>query len=203
MDIAVFDPTLRGQAVDLAVVVKTLLRDGDDDGHRLVLRRALQADLSGDAATIVEGRPIDADGARLRDGAEMQFDSLTLVEAISFGGVARQGDAFAEGNHQAFLVQIAALEIQGVDENIASVAQVCDGGGEETLGGEDGVIIPAFGAGELPKLEDSRIEGEIIKILQMIRIYLIQGYSCFKKRLLLCPQISDRRGKRRSRRAGT
>ena len=61
-------------------------------------------------------------------------------------------------------MQVAALEIQGVDEDVTGITQVGDGGGEEASGGENGVIIPAFGAGKLPEFEDPWIDGKVIEI---------------------------------------
>ena len=108
---AILDVAFGGQAVDLAVVVKALMLDGDDDGHRLVLGRAAQADLCLDAAPVVEAWPGNRYLPRLRADLEGEPRSLAFKGRISFCAVARQGNAASQGDNQAFLVQITGSEV--------------------------------------------------------------------------------------------
>ena len=48
MYVSILDGSFSWQAVDLAVVVEALFSDRDDDGHRFVVRRLAEAEISAD-----------------------------------------------------------------------------------------------------------------------------------------------------------
>jgi hypothetical protein len=84
---------------------------------------------------------------------KVQFEAGVFEVAISFGGVAREGDPFSKWDDQSLLVQFACFEVHRVNEEVARIAEVRDGGGEETPRAEDGVVVPAFNAEALQGLE--------------------------------------------------
>ena len=102
----------------------------------------------------------------LREQAEVQFDALVLVMTVPFVAVTRQLDALTERNDQSFFVQVAGFEVQRIDEDIASIAQVGDGGGEEAARGEDGVVIPAFDTEALQRAQGVEAGGLEVAVQQ-------------------------------------
>lgn len=82
----------------------------------------------------------------VRVQAKVQFEAGIFKMTVSFGGVARKRYPFPKWDNDPLFMQVASFKIHGVNEEIARVTKVGDGGGEETLGRENGVIIPAFDA---------------------------------------------------------
>ncbi len=67
--------------------------------------------------------------------AECQVSFIVFKMTVAFCAVARQVQSLSQGDDQPFFVQFAGFEIHAVDENVARISQVCDGGGEEIAWG--------------------------------------------------------------------
>ena len=85
--------------------------------------------------------------------AKVQFEAGVFEVTISFAGVARQRHPFSKRDDNSLFVQFACFKVHRVNEEIARITEVGNGGGEETLRTEDGVIIPAFDAEALQGFE--------------------------------------------------
>ncbi len=70
--------------------------------------------------------------------------------------------ALAEGDDDGLFLKSGSVEIQHVGEHHAHVADVGDGEGEEMVGGEDGVIVPAFDAQRLEEFQ--RVEIGVFQV---------------------------------------
>jgi hypothetical protein len=59
-------------------------------------------------------------------------------------------------------VQLPGGKVQDINEDIAGISQISDGGGEEVLGSKERIIIPAFKPVRLH--EATRVEVSICEI---------------------------------------
>jgi len=135
-----------GHAVDLGILVETFFTDGNDDVHGLVLGLRTQSDVSVDAASVVEPSPMDLDAALVAIRLKMERGLVVHKGSFARFRIPFELDSLPERNDQALLMQFACGEVERVDEDVARVAEIGNGGGEETLRCEDGVVIPAFDA---------------------------------------------------------
>ncbi len=108
--------------------------------------QGVQKDLRLDAASLMESRPVDVDMAFAAIRGEIQGDFLVGKAGFACLRISLEVDPLSKGNHQSLFVEIACREIERVHKDIARISQVGDGGGEETFGREDGIIIPTFDA---------------------------------------------------------
>ena len=150
-------PSFSGDAVDLAVVVEAVAADRDDDHRGFVLRRQAQVDF-GCQRLAGEIRPHDRKMPAFGRDPESQPHLAVIVAAFPLGAVARERDTAARRDGQGFLVIPAGSEVQRVDECLPGVAQIGQGDGEETVGGGDAVVVPAFHPEALQEAQRGRVE---------------------------------------------
>jgi hypothetical protein len=75
---------------------------------------------------------------------EFQVKVPILVIRSAAGAVAGQEDVLPQGHDDPFLMQFQSFKVECIDKNIPGIPQIGDGGREESLGGENRVIIPPF-----------------------------------------------------------
>lgn len=157
----VFHPAGGRQAVDLAVVIKALAADGNDDDHGFMAGWQTQAQV-GVERTAAEIGPPDRQLVAAVLALETQAGVFVGKKAVALAAVARQFDAAGQRDGERFFMVVAAGKFDHVGKDRTQVANVADGEAEEVGGGGDRVIIPALDA--QPLQETQPVEMGLIQV---------------------------------------
>jgi len=119
-------PGFGGHAVDLAVVVKALFGDGDDDHHRGMPRGQVEEGLGAEFLA-AKARPAHSHAAVVGGGAELQAHAAVVVHRFALLAAARQAHPARQGHREGLFVVAAAGKFDGVGKDGAEVTYVRDG----------------------------------------------------------------------------